>query len=282
MSILRSWPLVAAGCLVALSGALAPAPAQGQVPCEYIADILSVSLPDQEGQPEEIEFTSNDFATYQLNLGLPAGFARQYAGKRVLDVGAGLAEFVDVLADSFGAEALAIDVAYAEMNLSGLSPECVELFHRRRLAMDAQRLLFPSNYFDLVVSHSLFKWFFLFEPEPGQNPRLRIRRGMDILGQMIRVVNQGGEVRTTDLPDPDGPWFAEHYQELVNDYRAAFRDVMRPYLSGARPKITITFNYHGSRGYTVIEKLERVPQADVRSTVSVIRDPRRHPPPAER
>ncbi len=246
-------------------------------PCEYIADILAVSLPDQAGQPAEIEVTSSDFATYERNLGLDPDFASAYAGKRVLDVGAGLSEFVDIMADDYGADAVAVDVAYAEIDLRDLSPACVELFYRRRLAMDAQRLLFPSNFFDLVVSHSLLKWFFLFAPEEGEDARLRIRRGMDILGQMVRVANAGGEIRTTDFPDPNGEWFAQQHPELVDAYRAAYREFLRPYTDADELKLEIEFCYRGDRGYTVIRKLERVPRVDIRSPVSVIRAQGRPP-----
>jgi ubiquinone/menaquinone biosynthesis C-methylase UbiE len=252
--------------------------AQGrEPPCKYIADIQSVSLPDQAGQPAAIEFTSNTFATYRKNLGLAKDFAEAYAGRRVLDVGAGLSDFVDVMADTYGAEALAVDLAYAELNLEGLRPECVDLFHRRRIAMDASRILFPSNYFDLVVSHSLLRWFLLFQPENGEDPRLRIQRGMTILGQMVRVVNAGGEVRTTDLPDPDGPWYAEHYPELVADYRAAFKEFVRPYLADGDPKLAIAFHDKGGRPYAVIRKLERVPPDDAGGHVRVIRTQRHRP-----
>jgi SAM-dependent methyltransferase len=186
-------------------GAMLSSP-ETEHPCEYSVDILRVSLPGQAGQPAEIDFTSNDFATYKRNLGLGGDFGSALLGKRVLDVGAGLSDFVDVLTDTYGAEALAVDLAYAEVDLEGLPEECVDLFYRRRIAMDAQRILFPSNYFDLVVSHSLLKWFFLFEPTADDDVRERIQRGMDILGQMVRVTNKGGEVRTTDFPDPYGAW----------------------------------------------------------------------------
>ena len=273
--------LAARGCLMVISliCALLPAPAAAsEVPCEYIADILSVSLPDQAGQPAEIDFTSSSLLTYQQNLGFASDFAAAYASRRVLDVGGGLSEFVDVLADSFGVEALAIDLAYAELNLEGLSPECVDLFYRRRIAMDAQHLLFPSNFFDLVVSHSLLKWFFLSEPEVGYSARLRIQRGMDMVSQMVRVVDAEGEVRTTDFPDPHGDWYAEHRPELVNTYRAAYREFLRPYLNGGELSLDITFHYQGSRGYTRIRKLARIPRVDAQGTVSVIRAPRRRPP----
>ena len=234
-------------------------------------------MPDQAGQPADIEVTGSDFATYERNLGLDPGFAATYAGKRVLDVGAGLSEFVDVMADDYGADAVAVDVAYAEIDLSDLSPACVELFYRRRLAMDAQRLLFPSNFFDLVVSHSLLKWFFLFSPEEDEDARLRIRRGMDILGQMVRVANAGSEIRTTDFPDPNGEWFAQQHPELVDAYRAAYREFLRPYTGTEASKLEIEFCYHGGRGYTVIHKLERVPRVDIRGAVSVIRAQGRPP-----
>jgi ubiquinone/menaquinone biosynthesis C-methylase UbiE len=262
-------------------GAMLSSP-ETEHPCEYSVDILRVSLPGQAGQPAEIDFTSNDFATYKRNLGLGGDFGSALLGKRVLDVGAGLSDFVDVLTDTYGAEALAVDLAYAEVDLEGLPEECVDLFYRRRIAMDAQRILFPSNYFDLVVSHSLLKWFFLFEPTADDDVRERIQRGMDILGQMVRVTNKGGEVRTTDFPDPYGAWFERNYPQLVDTYRLAYKQFVRPYVNGAQPKIAIAFHYEGAKGYTVITKLERAPQVDVRGTVSVIRAPRRpsaeHPP----
>ncbi|MFH1843530.1 MAG: class I SAM-dependent methyltransferase [bacterium] len=264
-----------------LAVCLCAAPVLGAQPektCEYVDDILSVSLPGQEGQPAAIDFTSNDFATYKRNLGFQGSFGWAYTGKRVLDVGAGLSEFVDIMSDRYDVDALAIDVAYAELDLTGLSAECVDVFHRRRISMDAQRILFPSNYFDLVVSHSLLSWFFIFDPKPGEDPRLRIRRGMEILGQMTRVTNQGGEVRTTDFPDPYGEWYAEHCPTLVNDYRAAFKEFMRPYSVGEQSALEISFHYAGDEGYTVIRKLERIPRVDARSSVSVIRNPRRHQP----
>jgi ubiquinone/menaquinone biosynthesis C-methylase UbiE len=247
-------------------------------PCHYITDILSVSLPGQAGQPEQIEVTGNDYATYLRNLGLKPGFGPALAGRRVLDVGAGLSNFVDIMAERHGAEALAIDVAYGELNLEGLSPECVELFHRRRIPMDARRILFPSNFFDVVVCHSLLKWFFLFEPEAGEDARLRIQRGMDILGQMVRVTNAGGEVRTTDFPDPDDPWYAAAHPELADEYRAAYHSFLRPYAGEEGSALEISFHYRDGEGYTVIQKLRRLPRVDASSSVSVVRLPQRRLP----
>lgn len=281
----------------ALALALAAlAAAAAAPPCEYIADIQSVTLPGQAGQPAGIAFTSSDFQTYRRHLGLARDFAQRQQGRRVLDVGAGLSDFVDVLADEHGAEAYAIDVAYGELDLSGLSADCVELFHRRRLPMDATRILFPSNFFDLVVSHGLLRWFFLDEPEaaPGEGSaaatgeaRLRIRRGMQILGQMVRVVAPGGEVRTTDFPDPDGRWYAERRPGLADEYRAAYRELLRPYACGDEESgecaLDLSFHYDGKgRGWTVIRKLARVPAGDAGGEVSVIRAQRRSRGPVRR
>lgn len=276
------WLLALAAIAAAGDGAArASAP-----PCEYIADIKAVSLPDEVGQPDAIDFTGNDFSTYQINLGLSSALAASYTGRRVLDVGAGLSDFVDVMADRFDADAVAIDVAYAEIDLSGLSTECVDLFHQRRFAMDATRILFPSNYFDLVVSHSLLRWFFLVDPATEEDVRLRIQRGMSIVGQMVRVLDAGGEIRTTDFPDPYGAWFAREHPQLVEAYRAAYRAFLLPY--GGQPcsggddedcRLEIDFRYDDEgRGYTVIRKYERLPRGDARGAVSVIRVPRRSRP----
>jgi ubiquinone/menaquinone biosynthesis C-methylase UbiE len=181
--------------------------------------------------------------------------------------------------DTYGADAVAIDLAYGELDLTGLAPECVEIFHRRRIAMDAYRILFPSNYFDLVVSHSLFRWFFLFRPKEGEDIRMRVQRGLNILNQMVRVTKDGGEVRTTGVPDPNSEWFAKFFPDIVNDYRAAFREFLRPYTNWPQPKIEVVFNYKNGQGYTVIKKLDRFPRVDARSNVSVIRDNRRRASP---
>ncbi len=284
--------VVAPLCLLLLAVAPRPDPAAAQPEqespdrsCEYIAEMQAVSLPGQEGQPAAIEITSNTFATYRRNLGLGRRFGRGYAGRRVLDVGAGLSEFVDVMADRYGADAYALDVAYAELDLSGLSPECRELFHRRRLAMDATRILFPSNFFDLVVCHSLLGWFFTAEGEPERDVRPRLRRGMQILTQMVRVTSPGGEVRATDFPDPEGEWYARNRPELVDDYRAAFREFLRSFGPdpGDGETLEIAFHYDDDgRGYTVIRKLERLPRSDAAGEVSVIRVQRRPRPPTRR
>jgi ubiquinone/menaquinone biosynthesis C-methylase UbiE len=284
--------------LVALVGCLGPgilagtvraaaAPAAAtdtKVRCKYWDEIKAVSLPDAAGQPALIEITAHDFATYRDHLGLAADFGDELAGRRVLDVGAGLSDFIDVLADDYGADALAVDVSYGELDLSGLSDACIEAFHQRRFAMDATRLLFPSNFFDLVVSHSLLRWFFLAEPAQEEDARPRIRRGMAIVGQMIRVAAAGGEVRTTDFPDPYGAWYAQRYPDQVDEYRATYRMLLQPYggdaCRGDEPAgecaLALSFHYDDEgRGYTVIRKLERMPESDARGTVSVIRAPRR-------
>jgi ubiquinone/menaquinone biosynthesis C-methylase UbiE len=291
---------VAAMALAAQAGAVEgeETPAGGTPSCEYLDDIRAISLPGEAGQPSSIAFTRNDFATYRRNLGFPPDYAAGFAGRRVLDVAAGLSDFVDVMADQHGAEAVAIDVVYAEIDLSGLSAACVEAFHRRRFAMDATRMLFPSNYFDLVVSHSLLKWFFLADAEPGGDLRLRMQRGMDILSQMVRVTSPAGEVRVNDFPDPHGEWFARAHPDMVDEYRAAYRRLQAPICgrysvdsdapsgvggeSGEPCYLDLDFAYDDEgAGYTVIRKLERIPRGDARGAVSVIRAPRRPtaPPP---
>jgi hypothetical protein len=249
--------------------------------CDYLQEIVAeaaaVSLDDEEGQPAEVDVTGYDFRAYIDNLDFDRNFAKDYRHGRVLDVGAGWSDFVDVMADRYDAEAYAIDIAYG-IDVSELSEECRELFYRRRIAMDAHRIQFPSNFFDLVVSHELLGVFFFFDASEAKDRhtnRQRIQRGMDIVAEMIRVANPEGEIRVTSFPDPYGSWYAENYPDLVNYYRDAYETLRRVTSCAFTP----TFPEDDEPGVTVIQKDERCPKVDARSTVRVIvHDGRKRPP----
>ncbi len=239
--------------------------------CNYLkeitADAAAVSLDNEAGQPAEVDVTGYGFQAYVENLGFGRNFGKGLRDKRVLDVGAGWSNFVDVMADEYRAEAYAIDLAYG-LEVDSLSAECQDLFHRRRIAMDAYRIQFPSNFFDLVVSHELFGVFFYFESTEARDrktDRQRIQRGMDILAEMIRVTNPAGEIRVTNFPDPYGDWYAENYPDLVKIYRDAYETLQRLACS-----FTSQFPPAGEAGVTIITKHERCPKVDARSNVRVI------------
>jgi len=146
-------------------------------------------------------------------------------GQRVLDVGAGFSNFVDILNEHFDIDAVAIDIAYDAYNPTNVSKECMELFWRRHFTMDARDIQFPNGYFDRVVSFKLLNWFFFGSGDPSKE---RIDNGFKILDEMIRVTKAGGEVQLSPFRTPEemkdwptakkNPEIMRYYQAKLNQF----------------------------------------------------------------
>lgn len=162
-------------------------------------------VPDKiriEGQENEISVTERGFASYVYRLELNFQQMMSLKGKRILDIGAGRSDFVDVANSSFGTKAVAVDPLYATYPIDGFDLKKLKIYKKTRLPMDARKLGFPDKSIDLIVSNTMLNWFFFGSHSPT---KLRIDNGIQILEELIRVTKPGGEIRTTDLPNPHPP-----------------------------------------------------------------------------
>jgi ubiquinone/menaquinone biosynthesis C-methylase UbiE len=194
-----------------------------QAACQYEDIVDGVTA---EGQEKEISFTHRDFENYGVTLEFKDQEMESYRGKRVIDVGAGLSDFTDVMAEEFGADAVAVDIAFDELKLDHVSKFCRDLFYRRHFAMDARTLRFPNNFFDLVVSNYLLNWFFFGSKDPTKE---RVDSGFQILEEMIRVVAVGGTIRTSHVPHPNASWIQGNPKSVVASYGRKMRALQAKY-----------------------------------------------------
>ena len=233
-----------------------------QFACSYKNSLDTVSV---DGQENDISFTNRDYGSYSKTLQLTDQDMNQLRGKRVLDVGAGLSDFTDIMVEDFGAEAVAIDVAYDELKLefttTDKTKDCRELFYRRHFAMDARDMRYPNNYFNLIVSNYLFNWFFFDSKDPTKE---RIEAGFKILEEMIRVLAVGGVIRTSYVPNPFSPLIQANSKPMLDLYQQKMLFLRTKY-SGA---LEILFPVEQTKA-TIIKKTAYIPNNSLTGKVGV-------------
>lgn len=186
------------------------APRSRSLPTERSATRLH--LP---GHESNISVTDRGFRSYANRLELRAAHLKPQHGRPrdILDVGAGWSDFVDVVSDHFGAKAIAADYSYGEIPKKALTSDILPLFKERRFFVDARKMQFPDESFDLVVSNTMLNWFFFGSDTPSAS---RIDQGFEILQEMFRVTKRGGEIRSTDIPAFRSTNL--HHRESLSEY----------------------------------------------------------------
>ncbi|MBI1859439.1 MAG: class I SAM-dependent methyltransferase [Deltaproteobacteria bacterium] len=100
---------------------------------------------------------------------------------------------------TFGSPLISVDGAYANFPVDHFSAQFQARFLTTRKPMDIHRMELPDESFDLVVSNTLLNRIFFGS---GKATRRRVDDGFQTLKYMIRVTKVGGEIRTTDVPEP--------------------------------------------------------------------------------